>query len=88
MFVSYHINFAQLNPMSAATHLLQTMKNVISESHMTFKHISMRLLNRSSGPHSSHMILYQSVRRMLGISCAVIDHALFYLRHVTAYNYM
>jgi hypothetical protein len=57
MFVSSHIDFVQLNPISVATHLLQTMKNVISETHMTFKYVSMRLLNRSSEPHSSHMIL-------------------------------
>lgn len=50
MFVSSHIDFAELNPMSVATHLLQTMKNVISESHMTFKYISMRLLSAAAGP--------------------------------------
>ena len=90
MFVSSHIDIAELNPMSVATHLLQTMKNVISESHRTVKYISIRLLSAAAGP--SQVIWFCSRVYVacwtLVAPCAIIDHARFYLRHVTANNYM
>jgi hypothetical protein len=44
IFVSFQIYFAELNPMSVANHLLQSLNNVISESLMTCKQIFMYLL--------------------------------------------